>query len=233
MRARGVGTVASYAALLEAEPEEVARLLHTLSVRVTEFFRNPDTWQRLLEILRQGGFGSGGRLTAWSMGCATGEEAWTLAMLLMHYGERNGGQPPAAGLHIFASDVDADALAVAAAGRYPAATAAAIRHVIGTPYGSIDQGQFLVADAVRHRVLFRREDLTAASPPAGWCDVVCCRNVLIFLSREGQRRMLEKAFTALRPGGLLVLGRTESLVALPHAALEHVDTTHRIFQRAG
>jgi len=231
MRARGVESVASYAALLGGDPAEVDRLLHTLSVRVTEFFRNPDTWLRLLEILREERMGATGRLTAWSMGCSTGEEAWTLAMLLLYHGEREGGHPPPDGLHIFASDVDHSAIAAAEAARYPAAAATAIRQVIGTPYGTVENGEFRVADLVRQRVVFRREDLTAAAPPAGWCDLVCCRNVLIFLSKEGQRRVLDTAFSALRPGGLLLLGRTESLVALPQAALEQVDTTHRIFRR--
>jgi chemotaxis methyl-accepting protein methylase len=231
MRARGVESVAGYAALLADEPQEVDRLLHTLSVRVTEFFRNPDTWLRLLEILREERVGANGRLTAWSMGCATGEEAWTLAMLLLHHGEREGGLPPPEGLHLFASDVDATAVATAEAAQYPAAGAIAIRQAIGTTYGTVEGGVFRVDDLVRQRVVFRREDLTATTPPPGWCDIVCCRNVLIFLSKEGQRRVLDTAFAALRPGGLLILGRTESLVALPQAALEHVDTTHRIFRR--
>ena len=231
MRARGVESVAGYAALLADEPEEVDRLLHTLSVRVTEFFRNPDTWLRLLEILRDERIGAGGRLTAWSMGCATGEEAWTLTMLLLHHGEREGGHPPPEGLHVFASDVDASAVATAEAARYPAVAATAIRQALGRSYGTIEDGIFSVDETVRQRVVFRREDLTATTPPPGWCDVVCCRNVLIFLGKEGQRRVLDTAFAALRPGGLLVLGRTESLVALPQAALAHVDTTHRIFRR--
>lgn len=231
MRARGVGTIAGYAALLRDDPAEMERLLHTLSVRVTEFFRNPDTWQRLLELLRQEALGAGGRITAWSMGCATGEEAWSLAILLLAHAERQGSPPPD-GIHVFASDVDSPALALAEAGRYPAAAAAAVRQTVGRQYGDVVNGEFRVGDEVRRRVVFRREDLTSASPPPGWCDVVCCRNLLIFLSREGQRRVLDTAYAALRPGGLLVLGRTESLVALPQAHLDPVDVTHRIFRRA-
>src|SRR5262245_4857090 len=82
MRARGIGTLSGYAGLLADEPEEVERLIRSLSVRVTGFFRNPDTWLRLAAILTEDRLGRDGRFTAWSMGCSTGEEAWSLAMLL-------------------------------------------------------------------------------------------------------------------------------------------------------
>jgi chemotaxis methyl-accepting protein methylase len=231
MRARGVHTLAAYAVLLEQEPGEVDVLLHTLSVRVTSFFRNPDTWQRLLQVLHEDGVGTVGSVTAWSMGCSTGEEAWSLAMLLLWYAREAGARLPPEGITVYASDLDTAALATAAAGRYPSVAVEAIREVVGDPFGAVEADSYVVAPAVRPRVVFRREDLTAAVPAPGWCDVVCCRNLLIFLGREGQRRVLSAAFHALRQGGLLVLGRTESLVALPEAPLAPVDVTHRIYRR--
>jgi chemotaxis methyl-accepting protein methylase len=230
MRARQVPTVLGYAALLADDPEEVERLLHTLSVRVTSFFRNPDTWIRLLELAGSERLGAEGGLTAWSMGCATGEEAWSLAMLLLEHARR-AGRPPADHIRVIASDVDAPALAHAEAGRYPATAVAAIREVLATPGGSVVDGVFDVSAQVRAGVSFRREDLTIASPVPESCDLVACRNVLIFLGREGQRRVLGAACAALRRGGLLVLGRTESLVALPGTELVPVDATHRIYRR--
>lgn len=232
MRARGVQSLAAYAGLLEHEPGEVDLLLHTLSVRVTSFFRNADTWQRLLQLLHEDRAGAAGSLTAWSMGCATGEEAWSLAMLLLWYARGSGGAPPPDGVTVYASDLDTLALATAEAGRYPAVALDAIREVVGDPYGVVEGDAYVVAPSVRTRVLFRREDLAAASPTPGWYDLVCCRNVLIFLGREGQRRVLATAFRALRPGGLLVLGRTESLVAIPEVALVPADAAHRIYRRA-
>lgn len=232
MRARGVGTLSGYAGLLAGEPAELERLLRSLSVRVTGFFRNPDTWRRLLELLGAEGTGSTGRLTAWSMGCSTGEEAWSLAMLALAHSRRAGGVPAASAIRIVASDIDAQALEMAEAGSYPAAIApAAIREVLDEPFGSVCDARFEVDPAVRAITAFRREDLTAPAERGGWHDVVCCRNLLIFLGREGQRRVLDAACQALRPGGLLVLGRTESLVALPQARLLPVDITHRIFRR--
>lgn len=232
MRARGIGTLTGYSGLLAEDPEELDRLRRSLSVRVTGFFRNPDTWIRLAELLAQERAGSSGRLTAWSMGCSTGEEAWSLAMLLLAHSRNAGGVPSPHAIRVFGSDVDAQSLALAERGSYPVEAARAALHaVLPDPWGSESEGCFEVDQGLRAIVRFRREDLTAPTERANWNDLVCCRNVLIFLGKEGQRRVLEAACSALRPGGLLVLGRTESLVALPHADLRPVDVTHRIYRK--
>jgi chemotaxis methyl-accepting protein methylase len=232
MRARGIGSLSGYAELLASESEEMDRLLRSLSVRVTGFFRNPDTWLRLGELLQSERLGSGGRLTAWSMGCSTGEEAWSLAMLLFTHSTKSGGVPASEAIRVIGSDVDAQALEIARGGSYPAAAAlSAIREVLEESFGSDRDGRFEVAPMLRAIVRFRREDLTASTEHAGLHDLVCCRNLLIFLGREGQRRVLESACRALRPGGLLVLGRTESLIAVPQAELAPTDVTHRVYRK--
>lgn len=230
MRARGAGSLLAYSVMLRDDPAEIDRLLHTISVRVTGFFRNPDTWQALRSLLEFEGIGARGRVAAWSMGCSTGEEAWSLAMLLTDQAVR-AGAPPVDRLHVHASDVDPQAVAAGEAGRYLPAVTVAIREVMPRNHGDIREGFFEVDAALRPRVSFRREDLTAEVSPPEPCDLICCRNLLIFLSREGQRRVLDSAFRALRPGGLLLLGRTESLVAMPEPRLTPVDITHRIYRR--
>lgn len=230
MRARGVSTLRAYAALLSGDAEEVERLLRTLSVRVTGFFRNPDTWSRLREVLREEPSADGRGLQAWSMGCATGEESWSLAMLLRDLA-RGAGPAAMEEVSVLASDVDEGALALARAGRYPPPSLEAILEVLPQPYGAVRDGCFEVDAVLRPLVTFRREDLTVASPAPPAHDLVCCRNLLIFLGREGQRRVLEAAVRGLRPGGILALGRTESLVALPEAGLEPIDLTHRLYRR--
>jgi two-component system CheB/CheR fusion protein len=231
MRARGVDSLSRYAALLENDPDELERLLHTLSVRVTGFFRNPDTWHRLRELLSQEPVVKERGLRAWSMGCATGEETWSLAMLLLDLA-RGAGPQAMTQVSVLGSDVDEQALAVATAGRYPSQSVVAIRSVLPHPYGIVLEGGFEVDAALHPRVEFRREDLTAPRVDEARFDLVCCRNLLIFLGREGQRRVLDTACRALRPGGVLALGRTESLVALPDAGLEPVDLTHRLYRAA-
>ena len=231
MRARGVGTLSGYAALLEDDRAEMDRLLHTLSVRVTGFFRNPDTWKRLRELLAGDPAAGNGGFRAWSMGCATGEEAWSLAMLLLDRA-RGAGPEAMKRVAVLASDVDEGALNIAAAGRYPPRSLPAIRELLAQPWGAVQEGCFEVDPALRPHVTFRREDLTAQRSGEDRFDLICCRNVLIFLGREGQRRVLDTAYQALRPGGVLALGRTESLVALPEAGLEPLDLTHRLYRRA-
>ncbi|HEX7024188.1 MAG TPA: protein-glutamate O-methyltransferase CheR [Gemmatimonadales bacterium] len=230
MRARGVHSLSGYAALLGDEPEELERLLHTLSVRVTGFFRNPDSWLRLRELLEADPVVAERGITAWSMGCATGEESWSLAMLLLDLARRASGGA-VEGVRVLASDVDSQALALAKAGRYPVSSGAAIREVLPRPYGSLSEGCFEVEPLLRPHVEFRREDLTVLPSGAVRFDLVCCRNLLIFLGREGQRRVLDAAVHALAPNGILMLGRTESLVALPEAGLVPVDVTHRLYRR--
>jgi chemotaxis methyl-accepting protein methylase len=136
-------------------------------------------------------------------------------------------------VRVIASDVDAQALTLAEAGRYPPQAAPAIRELLPRPYGVVANGVFEVDPALRPHLEFRREDLTVRRAFGERFDLVCCRNLLIFLGREGQRRVLDTAFHALQPGGILMLGRTESLVALPEAGLAPLDVTHRIYRRIG
>lgn len=225
MRARAVPTLIRYAALLSADDAEADCLLHTLSVRVTGFFRNPDTWLRLWTLLGQQPSAGGAGLSAWCMGCATGEEAWSLAMLLRDLGR------PATAPTILGSDVDAQAIETARRGRYALAAAEAVREVLPASQGAIHDGEYEVDPGLRPLVSFTREDLTQAVPAAAAFDLVLCRNLLIFLGKEGQRRVLDAAVQGLRPDGLLVLGRTESLLALPEAPFERVDAGHRIYRR--
>ncbi len=231
MRALRADSLLAYAAMLREDPGEVDRLLHTISVRVTGFFRNPDSWQRLRDVLATQRTGAARRsIAAWSMGCSTGEEAWTLAMLLTEHAVRLGAIPVGR-IAVHASDMDPQALSQAEGGRYLPPAAVAIREVMDRNYGTIHDGCFEVDPELRPRLTFRREDLTTVVNPPESCDLICCRNLLIFLGREGQRRVLDSAFRALAPDGLLMLGRTESLVALPEPRLEPVDITHRIYRR--
>ena len=227
MRSRGVHTLTGYAELLGRDREEVDRLLRSLSVRVTSFFRNPDSWLRLGSLLVERMEGAR-QLSAWSMGCSTGEEAWSLGMLLLAHAREHRSPDPSA-IRVFASDVDRHALEVAEAGRYPKTVASAIRQVLRDTWGEEHDGVFEVAAPLRPMVKFQKEDLTAGLDRRASYDLVTCRNVLIFLGREGQRRVLTSACQALRNGGLVLLGRTESLIAAPDLGLEPLDLTHRIY----
>ncbi len=226
MRARKVPTITGYASLLTRDPAEAEQLLDALSIRVTGFFRDPDSWRRLGDLLDSDPVGREPPRQAWSMGCSTGEEAWSLALLIR---QRIG--PDRSGFRVLGSDLDETALRFAEAGCYSAAAGEAIRGFLGQPGGIAREGRFQVDPGLRARVRFVREDLTRTRREPETFDLVCCRNVLIFMGREGQRRILEQARRALRPGGLLMLGRTESLAALGPSGFVSLDTSHRIYQR--
>ena len=223
MRVRGVASLAGYADLLARDASETDRLIGSLSVRVTGFFRDPESWRRLSEVLAAEPESSGAPFFAWSMGCSTGEEAWSLALLL--YDLRQGFQA-------VASDVNARAVAVAEAGDYDGAAGRAVRDFLGDCFDLGPDTGFSIPTALRERVRFRREDLTRAHAPPELFDLISCRNLLIYLSRPGQQRILERAVASLRPGGILMLGRTESPVALKSPLLAPIDITHRLYRKA-
>ena len=222
MRVRGVGTLAGYASLLARDATETDRLIGSLSVRVTGFFRDPESWRRLAEVLAEEWGSSETPFFAWSMGCSTGEEAWSLALLLR--GSGNGFQ-------VVGSDVSARAVAVAEAGVYDPAAARAVQEFLGDSFDSGSEARFSVPAELRERVRFRREDLTRVHVSPEVFDLICCRNLLIYLGRPGQQRILERAVASLRTGGILMLGRIESPVALGGASLLPIDIPHRLYRK--
>lgn len=225
LRARGQSRLADYAGLLDADQDERRRLLSALAIGVTGFFRNPSMWRRLGALLRARPAAE--PIGAWSAGCATGEEAYSLAMLLAG---RDGAAGGAAGdWWIEATDLDERSLAIARAARYPGGVVRDIEAVVAAR-GRLSAEGFEVAPALRERVRFRREDLTAPGA-RGPYDLVLCRNVLIYFGTEGQARVLAALTGALAPGGLLVLGRAELAARDVMPDLEVVDGRERIYRR--
>lgn len=222
MRVRGVGTLAGYAALLARDGSETDRLIGSLSVRVTGFFRDPESWRRLSEVLAAEPDPPGSPFYAWSMGCSTGEEAWSLGLLLSR---------SRAGFQVIGSDVNARAVALAEAGVYDRVSGRAVEEFLGDSLSLESDNRFTVPPAIRERVRFRREDLTRVHGSPEVFDLISCRNLLIYLSRPGQQRILERAVQSLRLGGILMLGRTESPAALGNGSLVPIDIPHRLYRK--
>jgi chemotaxis methyl-accepting protein methylase len=226
LRARGQSTLAAYAALLDRDEAERARLLSTLAVGVTSFFRNPSMWRRLAELVGPR-LRSGRTFHAWSAGCATGEEAWSIALLLDSLAGA-AGDP----WRVTATDLDRASLEVARAGRYPATAAAAIEAVIARTNGTAQPRGFELSARVRDRVAFSHDDLVV-SRPRGPFDLVVCRNVLIHFADQGRALALEELVRSLSAGGLLVLGRTEAVGVEARGTLAVEDGRERIYRRIG
>lgn len=219
-----------YAAKLEDDPEEPARLLERLSIKVSRFFRNSDAFAAAGKAIAQNGAGARRRdLSVWSAGCGRGEEPYSVAALLDELGYAAG--------RVLATDIDPKALEFALAGRYPEDSFAEVDPERKARYFSAVAGrmgtEYVVAPMLSQRVEFRRHDLTSDRLPSdGGFDLVCCRNVLIYFETALQHRVLRLLGSALAPGGLLFLGESEWL-APTTANLEVVDGKSRLFRLAG
>lgn len=206
MIALGIASLPEYLARLESAEDEALPLLERLTIKVSRFYRNRATFDLLraqvLPGLARARAGSPVRI--WSAGCGCGEEAYTLAMVL-----EEAGLPG----FVIACDIDPAALAAAHRGTYPAQALVELPQELRRRFlRPIPGGErYAVTGAVRERVRFGPGDLTAPQPAPGEgkFDLICCRNVLIYLQRDLQERILERVCDALAPGGFLCLGEAE------------------------
>jgi chemotaxis protein methyltransferase CheR len=210
----GAGSAAAYLQLLE-NPAELAALHNAVSIRDTRFFRTPSQFWLLRDDvlpvlwLRRG---AGTQLRLWSAGCATGEEAYSLAIVALDAAIRTNvsASPPAL---VVATDIDAGALAHAEAGVYSESSLGNVPTDIRARHFDRAGGDFRVSAAVRSLVHVQRSSLLDPAWPVadGSVDVLFCQNVLRFLPREDVPRTIERLYAALAPGGDLFLGRGEIL----------------------
>lgn len=232
-RARAVPDLTAYVELLRRDPEELPRLLDALTVNVTQFLRNPQTFRVLAEsvlpALCRSRAETGRRtLRVWSAGCATGEEAYTVAILLQEAWRCEGLRQSAV---VYATDIDTRCLEVAKAGRYLARQLAGLPPELRARYfGEEEGGRLRLVPAVRRMVFVKRHDLRTP-PPFRRLDLILSRNVLIYLAPAHQQRVLRAFAEVLNPGGILVLGKVEGLSGPVREAFESVDVGERIYRR--
>ena len=162
----------------------------------------------------------------WVSGCATGEEAYSFAILLLEEAARHPIRPT---LQVFGSDLDSRALAAAREGRFPAAIEADVSEERLHRFFSREGDHYRVRQEVRDIVLFALHDLLK-DPPFSRVDLVSCRNVLIYLDRDLQEQVCSTLHHALNPGGYLFLGASESAESLP-SLFTPTDKKHRQFRR--
>jgi chemotaxis methyl-accepting protein methylase len=230
MRARGVHSYADYAALLDTDQAEYQRLIDTVTINVSKFYRNPEVWNAVAALALPDLFGRQGPLRAWSAGSATGEEPYTLAMLVRDYLDEQGRTAEASRIDIIGSDIDADALEKARQAVYPELA------LVETPVGARERWfepggpPFRVRDEIRRMVRFEHADLIR-EPVPDELDLVFCRNLFIYFERELQEELLTRFVDALRPGGWLVLGKVETLLGPAARRLEVVRSRERVYRK--
>ena len=233
LRARGVQTYTDYACVLDEDPGEYDKLFDDLTINVTGFFRDEAAFMALEEIAlpallhknretRRG-------LRIWSAGCATGEEAYSIAMLLL---ELSGGDICQSEAAVLATDIDRRALGRAREGVFSPKALEGIRPSSRRRYFVAENGGFRAEPAFRQMVTFEEHNL-ASDPPYLDVDLVVCRNVLIYFAPGLQTRVLKGFSEGLKDGGFLLLGRAEAPVGRTQRLFDCLDREAKLYRKAG
>ncbi len=227
MRARGVHTYDDYSRLLDDDTHEYEHLLDALTINVTKFYRNAETWDALarphLAALWRA---RRGHVRVWSAGCASGEEPYTIAVLLAEV----AGAASLAHAFVDATDVDRLSLERTRQARYPESAFTEMPADLQRRYFTAEPPRQPVP-AVRGLVRIIAHDLMREPPPHPPYDLVVCRNVVIYFERQAQERLFQVFVDALAPGGILLLGKVETLFGPARERLSLVDPRERIYTK--
>ncbi len=228
MQIVGVRTVADYLLRIREEPKEIEHLFRDLLIGVTYFFRDSEAFDVLAaEVLPSllEGKGASDQVRIWVPGCASGEEAYSIAMLLK---ERSpAGEGPQ--FQIFATDIDPHALDTARHARYPMSIVDQISAERLERFFYLQGDQYILSREIREMCVFSPHNVIK-DPPFSRLDLISCRNLMIYLEGELQKRLIPLFHYALNPGGYLFLGPSESVVTRSEL-FRAVDKKHRIFRR--
>jgi two-component system CheB/CheR fusion protein len=229
MQAVGISDFTDYIDYLEDHPDEFVQLFNTILINVTSFFRDPVTWDRIREeaIARLLAEKSNGEaLRVWCAGCASGEEPYTVAILLA---EAMGLDRFKHQVKIYATDVDEEALTQGRHGSYTERQVATVPHAALAKYFDRFNGRYFFNKELRRSVIFGRHDLIQ-DPPISRVSLLVCRNTLMYFNADAQSRILDRFHFALEENGFLFLGKAEMLLARGAAFLP-VDLKGRLFEK--
>jgi two-component system, chemotaxis family, CheB/CheR fusion protein len=229
MSLRRIESLDDYGTLLDSDAGEVAALYQDFLIRVTEFFRDPDSFDALRRYVFPTlceGRPAKQPIRIWVPGCATGEEVYSVAIALLEY---LGNGAPAFRIQIFGTDVSEAALQKARAGVYHVNSLRDVSPERLERFFTKQNGDYGIAKDIRDLCLFARQDVTR-DPPFSRLDLISCRNLLIYLDEVAQRRVLRTFHYALRPQGRLFFGPAES-VAQSSELFEQADKRFRVFRR--
>jgi chemotaxis protein methyltransferase CheR len=233
MHVKGIPSYAEYAHYLDKSPTEFKELVDALTINVSEFFRDPSVWNAfqtkiMPAIIREKIQTSQRELRIWSAGCADGEEPYTIALSVIDALSYN---LKTFKIEIVATDVDLQSLDRARRGVYsPVRLKLATRSALERFFTPADGGNLKLSDEVRRLVTFQLHDLFTSPPRMGF-DVISCRNVMIYFSRELQQQLFRNFFQALSPGGYLIVGKVESPLGEYSILFKCIDLTERIYQK--
>jgi chemotaxis protein methyltransferase CheR len=227
MRRRRVDDYDEYRSLLRDDDEEQEALLNALSVNVTSFFRNPEVWDGLREVLAD--LADQRRIRVWSAACSDGREAYSAAMLALDDDRIDANR-----VDILGTDIKPEILRAARAGEYHASETNDLEEQLepladSDRYVERDGDTFCVTDEVQDLVSFRKHDLVQEAPPRTF-DLVICRNLFIYINTEAKQAIFETLGKGVRPGGYLTIGMTETVPTGVRDRYDPVEKRLRIYR---
>jgi len=230
----GCRCVDEYFGRLTVDPEEIERLVDAVTIHVTGFFRDRDVFDALESehvpaLVARKASGGLGALRVWSAGCSTGEETYSIAMMLeraLRDAGGNGGE----GIEVFGTDVSASACRAAMAGVFDNDRMTGLPAVLKNRYFRREGGSWRIGRELRAFVKFKAHDLFSP-PPYSMLDMIFCRNVLIHFEHRSRVAVMRHFHAALAEWGLLVLGKSEALCSTTGALFELVEPRFKIYTK--
>ena len=229
MKMLGIEDFGRYKDYLQVHQEEFPELFNTILINVTSFFRDPEAWDYLakaivIKIIAEKG--EGHTIRIWNAGCASGEESYTIAMVLA---EALGDGVFRRMVKIYATDVDEEALAKARQGTYKTADLQEISSPLRQKYFELAEGNFEFRRDLRRSILFGRHDLLK-DPPISKLDLLICRNTLMYFNSASQKKIVANFHFALNDKGYLFLGKSELMLS-HYKLFTPVDERYRIYSK--
>ncbi|WP_413044302.1 CheR family methyltransferase [Pseudomonas sp. YJ42] len=233
MQVNALRDMPSYAKHLQAHPEETPKLLADMLIGVTNFFRDREAFEALERdiipaLFEEKAQAEDKSLRIWSAACSTGEEAYSLAMLFSDYAQIRDHHNDEVPLQLFATDIDDRSLEAARTGVYPEAIVTDVPPMRLRQYFVKEQNHYRMQKELRERILFARHNILR-DPPISRLDLISCRNLMIYLDRDIQIEVLRMFHFALKAGGYLFLGSSETADACSQL-FEPVDKKNRIYR---
>jgi chemotaxis methyl-accepting protein methylase len=232
LSALGFHTWSDYLAYLDHHADEYDELLNVLTINVSEFFRNPESYaflsaQVLPALVAQKQHLNSRVIRVWSAGCSSGEEAYSLAILFREF---LGTRLDPWWVRILGTDIDLSSLKKAEEGTYPPSSLKEVPiDLLGKYFDETPQG-YTVKDSLRTWVRYQNHNLVQ-DPPFKNIDLICCRNVFIYFNKELQLRVMRKFFEALNSGGILVFGKVESVWGELEHGFEVLSNSERVYMK--
>lgn len=219
-----------YADILLKNPDEQKQLKETLTVNVTELFRNPETYEAfhataLPELIKSRG--ENRNLKVWSAGCSNGEEPYSIAIMLIEY---LGILARRYNISILGTDIDEDSLSKAGLGIFHPKALEKISKERLDRFFIKKYNNYQVTDEIHRMVTFKNHDLISGPKLSGF-DIIFCRNVTIYFEQKLQEKLYLDFYNAMKDGGYFVMGKTETLIGQSSRLFKHVDLKERIYQK--